>query len=442
MGNAEIEANIAKNKHFLETLGLGNDSTIKVSSLMQQNASSSRQKAASTDNSKGTRQSTRNKRMREKEVDDNIEEYRCKKCNIDKTFQNLHGLHLHQSRHCPAAINYKPKGFCQFTEDEYNKIFSLNPTSQTTLKKTRSFTSHQMPVIEQDVFDMINCPNEDIMDECNTLNMEGTVTEKPPTSATNDAILSFANLQSKLCGIIIFIKCSKLLTDTSIYNFYLESGLSRKYGNKLLSLIRSFNPAFTVPRSIKGIESRVKKSMKQYNDCIKLSVPWVQKWKMNELKGFQPVKIYVRNLFEVISHMLVDPEIMFLWRSHIHLEYYRATDQQGNQVYSDVMSSNWALGSEIMVHQKDPNGYLMPLIFYTDGVQVSNSVHNKITPVIVSLGNFSDSLLQKDLSKRVVAYLPNLKCYSKALMVSHIISKCGISKTKVTDIVSHVISDL
>jgi len=102
------------------------------------------------------------------------------------------------------------------------------------------------------------------------------------------------------------------------------------------------------------------------------------------------------------------------------------------------MSSNWALHSEIMVHQKDPYGHLMPLIFYTDGVQVSSSIHNKITPVIVSLGNFSDTVLQKVISKCVIAYLPNLKCYSKALMVSHIMSKCGMSKTKVTERVSEV----
>jgi len=49
----------------------------------------------------------------------------------------------------------------------------------------------------------------------------------------------------------------------------------------------------------------------------------------------------------------------------------------------------------------------LPLIFYTDGVQVSPHARNKITPVMITLGNFSDELLQKDISKRVVAYLPN-----------------------------------
>jgi len=128
--------------------------------------------------------------------------------------------------------------------------------------------------------------------------------------------------------------------------------------------------------------------------------------------------------------MLIDPEIMFAWRKHVSFRYHVAKDRSNNQVYADVMTSNWAKETENLVLQKDPYGYLMPLIFYTDGVQVSDSVHNKVTPVIVSLGNFSDALLQKDISKRVIAYLPNFKCYSKALMISHIISKLGVSKTQ------------
>ena len=96
------------------------------------------------------------------------------------------------------------------------------------------------------------------------------------------------------------------------------------------------------------------------------------------------------------------------------------------------MTSNWAKESEILVREKDNEGYLMPLIFYTDGVQVSPNVHNKITPVVITLGNFSDTLLQKDISKRVIVYLPNFKSYSKDLIVSHIMTKLKISKTKVT----------
>jgi len=468
MGDDIREENIARNNAFLENLGLGNNSAIRISSHLRRNAASnSGQKAASNSGQKaasnsdvvetppgGPRRSTRAKRIREGE---NHIEFKCKKCNVDKVFLTLHGLHLHQRRTCSASTNYKPKGFYGFTEEEYNQIFHLDTMttkSSTIANEDRAIsnTNQPMTIIEQDIFDVAN--------ECNTDEVSNQKITKDIAlveATTSETLIStFANLQNKLCSYLFgdkFITCktyeevinciqchydtrnsNKVLHDANVYNFYLESGLSRKNGNKLLSVIRSFNPVFPVPRSINGIETRIKKSMKQHNNVIKLSIPWIDKWKMNELKGFQPIKIFVRNIFEVISHMLIDPEIMLLWRNHFKLKYFKATDQQGNHVYSDVMSSEWALHSELMVHEKDPNGHLMPLIFYTDGVQVSSNIHNKITPVIVTLGNFSDSLLQRDISKRVIAYLPNFKCYSKALMISHITSKCGISKTKVTSL--------
>jgi len=240
---------------------------------------------------------------------------------VDKVFHSLHGLHLHESRNCSAALNYKPKGHYNFTEEEYNTIFKINPTP-TTRNETSGCTTKQMAIMEQDVFDIVNENMITDEEECN-MNIVDIATEKPIKSET-EAISTFTNSQSKLCSYLFgehFITCrtyedmissvqshyatsesSKILNDTCVYNFYLESGLSRKHGNKLLSVIRSFNPVLPVPRTVKGIETRVKKSMKQHNDCVKLSVPWVEKWKMHELRGFQPIKIYVRNLFQVISH--------------------------------------------------------------------------------------------------------------------------------------------
>lgn len=187
-----------------------------------------------------------------------------------------------------------------------------------------------------------------------------------------------------------------------------------------------------VPKTSHGVKTRIRKQLKKFNNHVTLKVPWIESWRMHELKGFRPIKIYVRNIFEVISHMLIDPEIMFIWKRHINFNYYRATDRDDNHVYSNVMTSNWALETEKMVRLKDKDGFLMPLIFYTDGVQVGSSVHNKITPVILSLGIFSDALLQKDIAKRVVAYLPNFKCYSKDIIISHLMSKLSLSKTKVS----------
>ena len=123
---------------------------------------------------------------------------------------------------------------------------------------------------------------------------------------------------------------------------------------------------------------------------------------------------------------------MLVWKEHFRIRYHHATDRDNNHIYSDVMTSNWAKETEILVREKDNEGYLLPLIFYTDGVQVSPNVHNKITPVVITLGKFSDTLLLKDISKCVIAYLPNFKSCSKDLIISHIMTKLKISKTKVT----------
>ena len=128
---------------------------------------------------------------------------------------------------------------------------------------------------------------------------------------------------------------------------------------------------------------------------------------------------------------------MFVWKKHIDLKYRRATDRDGNHVYSDVMTSRWAEATEKMVIDKDKDGYLLPIIFYTDGVQISSNSRNKITPVILTLGNFSDDLLQKDISKRVVAYLPNFNCYRKDQMISHLMKKLKVSKAKVINFIAY-----
>jgi hypothetical protein len=106
-------------------------------------------------------------------------------------------------------------------------------------------------------------------------------------------------------------------------------------------------------------------------------------------------------------------------------------DKDGEYVYSDVMTSPWSKETENLVLSKDPEGHIMPLIFYTDGVQVSSNARNKVTPVMVTLGNFSDELLQKDCSKRVIAYLPNFKGNSKDNIKAHLMRTLGICKTAV-----------
>ena len=428
-------ANIANNNAYLEELGF-------VASEGQRSDNNSNRTTDKPGSKRGVpviatiqRQSARFQRKPSPNV-----EYKCDKCNITKRFKSPRALNCHRS-FCYANPNYKPKWAYILTESERQQMtfHSSDEIDNSDVAEPKLIDFNQSIYEEQIDDDYDNDDDTKANDQNDGIINPITEFEKSQVKLCKflygDHYLECKTYDQMILAVQNYYKrpqISRKLNAQCAYNFSVEAGLSRKLGTKLLHVIKMFKPVLPVPRSIQGIESSVKKNVQRFQDCSKFTIPWTKKWKMNELKGFHSVKIYIRNVFEVLSHMLIDPEIMFVWKEHFHLSYHQSKDRDNNQVYSDVMTSNWAKESEDLVRIKDNEGYLMPLMFYTDGVQVSANVHNKITPVVITLGNFSDTLLQKDISKRVIAYLPNFKSYSKDLMISHIMAKLKISKTKVT----------
>jgi len=443
--NSLRRANLARNMAFMEQIGLGKNFDLNMRKQLDKKRK--QVDAMSIIDSEPqpkhhTRRSARVQDQLQKQSED-IVGFQCRKCNNGKAYSTAHGLHIHQSQNCPASSAYRPRAYFKLTDQHLDKVFRGDQLESQTTNSLRQ--PNQAITIDETIF---QCEEEyrDDTSECN-------IDLEEETPSDNCCIKTFSAAQERLCEYLfgerflgsksldemvndIKLHYSKstfagLLNDHAVYKFYMECGLSRQQGVGLLSLIKAYDPACQVPNSIRGVESRMRGIVKKFNDCVKIHIPWIEKWRMHELKGFPPIKLYIRNIFEVISHLLIDPEIMLTWRSHINLRYFEAKDCNGNHVFSDVMSSSWARESEKLVHAKNIDGCLLPLIFYSDGVQVSESVHNKVTPVVITLGIFSDKLLQKDISKRVIAYIPNFKCYSKALMVSHIMAKLKVSKTKV-----------
>jgi len=310
--------------------------------------------------------------------------------------------------------------------------------------------SHDMMSIQMPHFDIQEAVVEDMESDVNNGdNIVGEIHFQDNPNLT--CISTFQILQESFCDKLFgigYLECSNLYQikevlkrheiDMSerqkikaIYSFVAEKGLSRADGNDLLKLIRSFDPRHSVPLSFQGIEKNTRLDAASLYDYIEITIPWIDSWQMHKLPEYPPVKIYCRSMFQIISQMMVDPEIMMIWKEHVFLKYWRAVDKDGQHVFADVMTSPWSEETEKLVHRKDPEGHLMPLIFYTDGVQVSANARNKITPVMVTLGNFSDELLQKDCSKRVIAYLPNFKGNSKDNIKTHLMRTLGICKTSV-----------
>ena len=401
-------------------------------------------------------------RIQSNQQNGGVLDYKCDKCMNGKIFNSLKGLRIHQSQNCIKSDYYRPSSYFCLSGEEVDKIFRLDKNSMSA--SDQSCSLEQNIFQENDFEDSHNVPYAVPVDISDTNKEENIDTEQH--TLTNNPITTFLPKQRRICSFIFgdeFIvsrsfeemveavqkhyenkntKKSLMVTSSQnqLYQTCVESGISRSTCVKLLADIRNFMPRLHVPKTFHGMESRGRKAVNKLNDCVKIVVPWIKSWHMHELKGYYPVTIYIRSIFEVISNMLIDPELMFVWRNHIHFNYFRATDRKNNHIYSDLMTSTWAKNTEGDIRRKNPNGHLMPLIIYTDGVQVGSSVHNKITPIILSLGNFSDKLIQKDIAKRVIAYLPNLRCYSKDTIISHLMSKLDVSKTKV--IHKHILSSI
>jgi len=340
-------ANIERNISFLQNIGIRQQNENIFGSNKNKNRESNNKRSSQREEQIGQEQQSKRQsaRIKQSSQKNGGYEYRCESCNNGKVFANLHGLKLHQSRSCVMSAQYKPKAFYSISDAELNKIFHV---------PSDSVPDNSNIIIEQTVFETEDEIGFDDMNDVKGLQEANEPISTQTTATIRQPIDSLSTLQSKFGRHLFgetfmecrsyqeFIQCvqshysikqfSRKLNDHRIYNFSLEYGLSRKHGVNLLSLIRSFNPSTPVPKTIHGIENRIKMDIEKYNDLVELKVPWISKWKMNELKGFHPIKIYVRSVFEIISHMLIDPEIMLKWRQHVFLRYFKVTDADNNQV--------------------------------------------------------------------------------------------------------------
>ena len=121
---------------------------------------------------------------------------------------------------------------------------------------------------------------------------------------------------------------------------------------------------------------------------------------------------------------------MLRWKKDVHSRHYKLSHVDSNKVparaYGNVMTSNWCELSEREILAKDTDGNILPIILYADGVSVSDSVvNNKITPVICTIGNFSNKLQNQTFAKSVLSYLPNYNFHSKVLLVQHLVATLG-----------------
>ena len=105
---------------------------------------------------------------------------------------------------------------------------------------------------------------------------------------------------------------------------------------------------------------------------------------------------------ELVSELFVNPEIMFKYKEHVLLNYFKDCKDRtetASESYSNLMSSRWCRQTEELIKSKNQDGHILPFIFYLDGVHLNGQAQNKLTPVMCTTSNFSDELINKDIAK-------------------------------------------
>jgi len=204
-----------------------------------------------------------------------------------------------------------------------------------------------------------------------------------------------------------------------IIGFANKYSLSNEGGKELLEIINNIYTRYdaegTIPGTLNGIKNSVFNDMSHYN-YETIQVHWFEDWNIDVIGIMDPLDIHLRNPIELISELMVDPEIMFKWKDDIVFDYVLNT----SGVISDIMTSPWSKYTQDDIRKRDPSGHLLPIILYADGIALNNNIHNQITPVICTIGNFSNELITQDISKCTISYIPNLKKINEGKILKHL----------------------
>ena len=137
---------------------------------------------------------------------------------------------------------------------------------------------------------------------------------------------------------------------------------------------------------------------------------------------------------ELIADQCVNPIIHFLWKDHVHIDYHKVTNSNNEDVYCDIMSSEWARKTLEDIRKIDPNGLLVPIILYADGVSIGMNGNANVTPVMLTLGWYSKDLFKQDHGKMVIGYIDKLTNISEEELIKHLMTVQNLVEQRVRQI--------
>ena len=228
----------------------------------------------------------------------------------------------------------------------------------------------------------------------------------------------------------------KRLNIFKCYLFAKSCNLSRSNGDELLQLIQYFSPSpeLCLPKSWKSVTHAINEQTKFYTchmETISFPIHWeMEKWDSKNGICPEEVVIRVRDPLELIADQCVNPIIHFLWKAHVNINCYSKLNEKNENVSCDIMTSEWAHQSLLAIREIDPNGLLLPLLFYADGVSIGMNGKANVTPVMMTLGWYSKELFKQDISKMVIGYIDKFSDISDQVLIKHLQETKDFSKTK------------
>ena len=234
----------------------------------------------------------------------------------------------------------------------------------------------------------------------------------------------------------------KRLSVLKIYLLAKSCNMSRNNGDDLLELIKelmkSSYPKSEIPNHLPYSWKSVNRAINQqtpYYTCEKWTIPFPEHWEMNKWNCNnaplpEEVEIRIRDPIELIADQCVNPIIHFLWKDHVHIDYHKVTNSNNEDVYCDIMSSEWARKTLEDIRKIDPNGLLVPIILYADGVSIGMNGNANVTPVMLTLGWYSKDLFKQDHGKMVIGYIDKLTDISEEELIKHLMTVQKFSRTK------------
>ena len=173
----------------------------------------------------------------------------------------------------------------------------------------------------------------------------------------------------------------------------------------------SKNKECTLPKTWDTINSKIQTPFRELASYGSKIFPFPKHWNPeHESFPFKHSKgLFLRTLdpLEQISTVLNDPAVM-LSDENIRLDAYSIQDDKGEHISVDIMSSPWALHTQKRIKSRDPHGIMLVIIPYSDGLDVTHCINTSFTPVVVTLGNYSNSYFMTNQSKLILGYLPDI----------------------------------